>query len=57
MCELSSRARAFSVEALIGVKRQRTEETGEENVYFCLPNISSSPKITLLHTLPHISVH
>jgi hypothetical protein len=29
MCELSSRARAFSVEALIGVKRQRTEETGK----------------------------
>lgn len=29
MCELSSRARAFSVEALIGVKRQRIEETGK----------------------------
>jgi hypothetical protein len=29
MCELSSRARAFSVEALIGVKRQKIEETGK----------------------------
>jgi hypothetical protein len=29
MCELSCRARAFSVEALIGVKRHRTEETGK----------------------------
>ncbi|XP_068085213.1 T-box transcription factor TBX15 [Anabrus simplex] len=27
MCELSSRARAFSVEALIGVKRPRTEDS------------------------------
>jgi len=30
MCELSSRARAFSVEALIGVKSQNTEETGKK---------------------------
>jgi len=30
MCELSSRARAFSVEALIGVKSQNIEETGKK---------------------------
>jgi hypothetical protein len=29
MCDLSSRARAFSVEALIGVKRHNNEETGK----------------------------
>jgi hypothetical protein len=29
MCELSTRARAFSVEALIGVKHQRSEEPGK----------------------------
>jgi hypothetical protein len=30
MCELSSRARAFSVEALIGVKSQSNEDTGKK---------------------------
>jgi len=30
MCELSSRARAFSVEALLGVKSQSNEETGKK---------------------------
>jgi hypothetical protein len=39
MCELSSRARAFSVEALIGVKRQRNEETGKIHNFY-LQNIS-----------------
>ena len=29
MCELSTKAKAFSVEALIGVKRPRTEDNGQ----------------------------
>lgn len=46
MCELSTRARAFSVEALLGVKRQRIEETGKNNNLICVCKENTGKKVS-----------